>query len=100
MKNLKYWEKCQEHLTPGSKQEIESMNKETAYEAIQAFYADQTDYAIDVLKEEAWLPARGIIEYLLNKYEDLQPKVIHWWTQVEKKAADNWMKETGQKLFT
>jgi len=99
MNNLQNWHECQSLLQGGAKETIEAMSQTEALEVIKAFYPDQTDYAVDVLTKDSWLSAKGIVEYLLNKYPELKADVIEWWTKVEKKAADKWMKETGQELF-
>lgn len=99
MENLKFWHECQSLLQEGAKETIETMDETEALQTIKAFYSDQTDYAVVVLTRDSWLPGKGIVEFLLNKYLNLKPAVIEWWTNIENKAADNWMNETGQKLF-
>jgi hypothetical protein len=97
--NLKFWNECQPLLVTGAKEKIEQMDEDQALEVVKLFYSDQTDSAMAVLTKDSWLPAKGIIEFLLNKYDTLKPIVIDWWIGIEKKAADKWMKEYGQQLF-
>lgn len=92
---LTIWEAAQPFLSEGAKDNLDNLNEQDATDCVKAFFIDQTMSARDVLTENTWKPAAGIVAYLFSKHPSIIPSIKEWYNKIAKKGAMNFQAETG-----
>ena len=92
---LNVWNEAQAFLNKNTKESLDVLNEIDATDCVKAFFIDQTMAARDVLTEEIWKPAAGIVAYLFAKYPAIVPLIKDWYNKISKDGAKAFENETG-----
>ncbi len=83
MDKLKHFKLARHMLSEEDVTILGKLTKFQAMECLKAFYGSQIPLAREILPQEAWLVAAGIVEYLLWLNPDLKEKIEAWWLFIE-----------------
>jgi hypothetical protein len=92
---LNVWNEAQPFLSKNAKSDLDVLNEADATDCVKTFFIDQTMAARDILTEETWKAAAGIVAYLFTKHPAIIPIVKDWYNGVAKNGAEAFQNETG-----